>query len=176
LLHAQGNLREAQAAFGESLAISQRLAELDPINAGWQSDLAGALSRVGDVLQAQDRSEEARQVVVSLEEMARTTSEQPGAEAARQALEFQTQALGIALKVRESNPQSAFYGRTAAVSFFLTSQRAHAAGDEELANRCLAGCHQVLHELVTAGVELDPQMKQLYQQLNPAAGGPPGKP
>ena len=123
-----------------------------------------------------DSAQAARDVMVSLERMAQTTGGQPGAEAARQALEFQRRALGIALKLREGNPQSAFYGRAAAVSFYLTYQRAQAAGDQELANRCLAGCHKVLHELVTAGCQLDPPMMQLYQQLNQAAGGPPSKP
>ena len=33
----------------------RRLAEQDPSNAGWQPDLAGALSRVGGVLQAQGK-------------------------------------------------------------------------------------------------------------------------
>src|SRR2546428_7751969 len=39
VLEAQGKLAEAQAAFGECLAISRRLAEQDPSNAGWQRDL-----------------------------------------------------------------------------------------------------------------------------------------
>lgn len=40
VLEAQGKLEEAQAAFGEALRISRRLAELDPANANWQWDLA----------------------------------------------------------------------------------------------------------------------------------------
>ena len=44
VLQAQGKLSEAQAAFGEYLAISRRLAEQDPTNAGWQRDLAVAHS------------------------------------------------------------------------------------------------------------------------------------
>ena len=57
---AQGKLSEAQAAFGESLAISRRLAEQDPSNAGWQRDLAVAHSRVGGVLEAQGKLSEAQ--------------------------------------------------------------------------------------------------------------------
>ena len=53
VLQAQGNLAAAQAAFEEYLAISRRLAEQDPGNAGWQRELGVAHSRVGDVLQAQ---------------------------------------------------------------------------------------------------------------------------
>src|SRR5439155_1152448 len=60
VLQAQGKLAEAQAAFGEGLAISRRLAEQDPSNAGWQRDLAVAHSRVGDVLQAQGKLAEAQ--------------------------------------------------------------------------------------------------------------------
>ena len=50
---AQGQLAAAQAAFGEYLTISRRLAEQDPGNAGWQMDLAVAHNRVGNALQAQ---------------------------------------------------------------------------------------------------------------------------
>ena len=51
----QGKLSEAQAAFGEYLAISRRLVEQDPNNAGWQRELAVAHKRAGDVLQAQGK-------------------------------------------------------------------------------------------------------------------------
>ncbi|MCI0600705.1 MAG: hypothetical protein L0Y60_14520 [Beijerinckiaceae bacterium] len=53
VLQAQGQLQAAEAAFGETLAISRRLAAQDPGNAGWQRDLAVAHSRVGGVLEAQ---------------------------------------------------------------------------------------------------------------------------
>ncbi|MBC8116952.1 MAG: hypothetical protein H7062_21360, partial [Candidatus Saccharimonas sp.] len=123
-----------------------------------------------------ESAEAARDVKVSLERMAQAVAAQPDADAVQRALEHQSRALGIALKLRESNPQSVYYGRTAAVSFFLTFQRAQAAGQEELANQCLAGCHAVLHQLITAGCQLDPPMMGLYQQLNAAAGGPPSDP
>jgi predicted negative regulator of RcsB-dependent stress response len=60
VLEAQGKLEAAQKAFGEGLAISRRLAEQNPSNAGWQRDLAVAHSRVGDVLKAQGKLEAAR--------------------------------------------------------------------------------------------------------------------
>jgi len=60
VLQAQGKLGEAQVAFAENLAISRRLAEQDPSNAGWQRDLAVAHSRVGGVLQAQGKLGEAQ--------------------------------------------------------------------------------------------------------------------
>ena len=59
---AQGNLDEAQAAFGEYLTICRRLAEQDPSNTGWQRELAVAYSRVGEVLQAQGKLEAAQAV------------------------------------------------------------------------------------------------------------------
>ena len=60
VLQAQGKLAEAQAAFGECLAISRRLAAQDPSNAGWQRDLAGAHSKVGGVLRDQGKLAEAQ--------------------------------------------------------------------------------------------------------------------
>jgi tetratricopeptide (TPR) repeat protein len=59
-LRAQGKLVEAQAAFGEFLTISRRLAERDPSNVGWQRDLAVAERRVGGVLQVQSKLGEAQ--------------------------------------------------------------------------------------------------------------------
>src|SRR5271166_4614588 len=59
VLEAQGKLEAAQAAFEEYLAISRRLAEQNPSNAGWQLELAGAQSRIGGVLQAQGKLEAA---------------------------------------------------------------------------------------------------------------------
>ena len=57
---AQGKLGAARTAFEEDLAISRRLAEQDPSNAGWQRSLAVTLSRVGGVLQAQGKLAAAR--------------------------------------------------------------------------------------------------------------------
>ena len=50
----------AGGASDQDLAISRRLAEQDPSNAGWQRELAVAHSRVGGVLQAQGRLEAAQ--------------------------------------------------------------------------------------------------------------------
>ena len=49
---ARGDLAAAEQAYGQDLAISERMAAMDPANTGWQRDLAGAYSRVGDVAQA----------------------------------------------------------------------------------------------------------------------------
>jgi tetratricopeptide (TPR) repeat protein len=196
-----GDAESALGHYQRSLEVSERLLAANPDSAQAARDVSVSLERLADFLARRgqpgdaesalghyqrslevrerllaanpDSAQAARDVLVSLERMAGARGSRPGAEAVRQALEYQTRALSIALKLRESNPQSVFYGRTVAVSFFLTSQRAQAAGDRELANRCLAGCHQVLHELVSAGCHLDPPMVQLYQQLNQAHGGPP---
>ena len=46
VLQAQGKLEVALAEFKQRLAISRRLAELDPSNAVWQRDLELAYSRL----------------------------------------------------------------------------------------------------------------------------------
>jgi RNA polymerase sigma factor (sigma-70 family) len=51
---ARNNLAAAQRAFTQSLAISERLATLDPTNTGWQRDLAIAHRRLGNVAQARN--------------------------------------------------------------------------------------------------------------------------
>jgi tetratricopeptide (TPR) repeat protein len=58
---AQGNLPEALKSYRDSLAIRERLANVDPGNAGWQHDLSVSYERVGDVLKAQGNLPEALQ-------------------------------------------------------------------------------------------------------------------
>ncbi|MBF0426548.1 MAG: toll/interleukin-1 receptor domain-containing protein, partial [Magnetococcales bacterium] len=53
VLVAQGDLVAALAAYHEYMAIAQRLAALDPQNAGWQRDLVVSHNKIGDVLVAQ---------------------------------------------------------------------------------------------------------------------------
>jgi tetratricopeptide (TPR) repeat protein len=110
----------------------------------------------------------AHDVLVSLERMAKVTSAQSGFDAAQRAHDFQERALQIALRLREANPTSAFYGQTAAISFFLANQRAQAAGQEELAQQHRENCHSVLHELISCGCQLDPHLMHLYQRRNTA--------
>ena len=107
-------------------------------------------------------------MLVSLERMAKVTSAQSGFDAAQRAHDFQERALQIALRLREANPTSAFYGQTAAISFFLANQRAQAAGQEELAQQHRENCHSVLHELISCGCQLDPHLMHLYQRRNTA--------
>jgi Flp pilus assembly protein TadD len=76
VLQAQGKLEQAQAAFAEYLAISQRLAEQDPSNAGWQRDLAVAHSKVGGVLEAQGKLEQAQAAFAECLAISRRLAEQ----------------------------------------------------------------------------------------------------
>ena len=117
-----------------------------------------------------ESAQAARDVSVGLQRLAVCEGGWAGREA--KALELQTRALGLALKLRERNPQSVFHGRAAAVSFLLTSQRAQAAGQEDLAAKYLAGCYGVLDELISAGCQLDPPMMRLHAQLKPMFSRP----
>jgi Flp pilus assembly protein TadD len=54
-----GNLAAAFKDYQASLAIQDRLAQLDPGNAGWQHDLSVIFDRVGDLLVAQGNLAEA---------------------------------------------------------------------------------------------------------------------
>jgi CRP/FNR family cyclic AMP-dependent transcriptional regulator len=58
---AQGDLTAAQAAFGESIAISRRLVEEDPGNALWQRGLAVTLGRTGDLLRSHGKLKAAQE-------------------------------------------------------------------------------------------------------------------
>ena len=59
MLKAQGNLAEALVSYRQTLANMERLAAADPSNAGWQRDLSMSYERLGYVLTAQGKLEEA---------------------------------------------------------------------------------------------------------------------
>ena len=129
------------------------------------------LQLLEDLLRANPQSAEAqRDVLVSLERMAKAHGARAGGE--QEALALQTRSLELALELREQNPQSFFYQRTAATAFINTYQRAQAAGNQELAVQCLTGCFSVLDALVRAGVELDAPMRGLHEQLKPMFTAP----
>ncbi|HRJ11229.1 MAG TPA: hypothetical protein PLP58_21790, partial [Prosthecobacter sp.] len=167
----RANPESAQAARDVSVSLN-KLADF-LARRGLPGDAEAALGHYQRSLEVLERllranpesAQAARDVMVSLERLAAFEAGRSGGEA--KALELQSRALGIALKLREGNPQSLFCGRTAAVSFFLTFQRAQAAGNEKLARQCLAGCFSVLDPMVTAGVGLDAPMRQLHAQLAP---------
>jgi tetratricopeptide (TPR) repeat protein len=53
VLKAQGNLPDAFGAYRDALAIAERLAKTDPVDAGWQRTLGAAKNDIGGVLEAQ---------------------------------------------------------------------------------------------------------------------------
>jgi tetratricopeptide (TPR) repeat protein len=53
VLSSQGELDEALKAYQQTLEIFKKLAEQEPINASWQSDLSNSYERVGDLLRDQ---------------------------------------------------------------------------------------------------------------------------
>jgi tetratricopeptide (TPR) repeat protein len=165
------NPNSAQAARDVSVSLN-KLADF-LASRGLQGDAEKALGHYQRSLEVRERllvanpnsAQAARDVSVSLERLAAFAGGRAGGE--NKALEMQTRSLGIALKLREQNPTSLFYQRTAAVSYIQTYQRAQAAEQRELAAQCLAGCFSVLDPLVQARVELDPPMRQLHAQLKP---------
>ena len=79
VFEAKGRLDEALAAFRESLAISQRLASLDPSNADWQRDLAVAHNKLGQAYQGMGNEENAQSSYRSaVEAMERAVAMSPG--------------------------------------------------------------------------------------------------
>jgi hypothetical protein len=83
---------------------------------------------------------------------------------------LQTRALEIALQLRDGNPASWFHQRTAAVSFILTGQYAHSAGEPQVAQRSLEGCFAILDSLMEEGVEIDRPMQDLHAQIKGLLG------
>ncbi|MBI5424986.1 MAG: toll/interleukin-1 receptor domain-containing protein [Opitutae bacterium] len=193
-----GDGKKALEYYEQSLAVLERLAEANPQSAQAQRDVSVSLSKLADYLarrgqagdgekalgyyerelaicerlaEANAQSAEAqRDLKVSLERLAGLEGRRTGGQ--KKALELQRRALEIALRLRGANPQSVYFGRTAAVSFFLTYQRAQAAGQDDLAMKCLVGCYEVLDELISAGCTLDQQSMQLHAQLKTQFSSP----
>jgi tetratricopeptide (TPR) repeat protein len=173
-LASRGLPGDAEQALGHcrrSLEVRERLLVANVESAQAARDVSVSLGRLADFLASRGLPSDAEEALGhyrrSLE-----VDERLLVASAESALELQTRSLGLALKLRECNPQSVFHGRAAAVSFFLTSQRAWAAGQEELAGKHLAGCYGVLDELISAGCQLDPPMMSLHAQLKPMFSRP----
>jgi len=194
-----GDAEQALGYYERSLAVSEQLRAANPPSAQAARDVSVSLDRLADFLarrgQAGDAeqalgyyerslavseqlqaanpqsAQAARDVSISLERLAAMAAKTPGAEAAKRALAYQQRALGLGVGLYEANRASVFFGRTAAVSYFLTYQRAEAAGEVELAGQCLAGCHGVLKALIGGGAQLDAAMVGLFEQLEGLFGG-----
>jgi hypothetical protein len=129
------------------------------------------------LLQANPQSAQAaRDVSVSLERLAGAVGASSAPGAPRNALALQERALEIARRLRDRNPRSVFYGRTAAVSAYLASKCARTAGEQRVADQHLRECHGFLRELVDARAQLDAPMVQLYNELERIFGGPTSVP
>jgi tetratricopeptide (TPR) repeat protein len=150
VLQAQGKLGEAQVAFAEYLAISRRLVEQDPSNAGWQRELAVAHSRVGDVLQAQGKLGEAQAAFAENLAISRRLAEQDPSNAGWQrelalahsrvgdVLQAQgklgeaqaafAENLAISRRLAEQDPSNAGWQRELAVAHNRVGGRAAGAG------------------------------------------------
>ncbi len=59
MLVAQGKLDEALKSYRDSLAIRERLVAADRSNTQWQRDLSVSYDKVGNVLEAQGKLDEA---------------------------------------------------------------------------------------------------------------------
>ena len=127
---ARGDLAAAERAYAQSLAISERLAGLDPGNTSWQQDLAAAHSAVGDVAHARGdlaAAERAyRQDLAISERLAgldpANTSWQRGLAAAHLAVGLVTQARGDLASAEPAYAQSlAIYQRLAGLDPANTS-------------------------------------------------------
>lgn len=195
----QGRFEQASPLYESALGAYEQALAANPESGQAARDVSVSLDRLGDFLASRGQAGDAekalgyyerslkvredlwtanpesaaarRDLLVSLERMARAEAGRVGRENA--ALELQSRSLKLALELREQNPGSWFYQRTAAVSFLLTSQRAQAAGQGEQAAQCLAGCLGLLHEAIAAGVEVDSPMRQLYEQLKGTFPGTP---
>ncbi len=122
VLVAQGNLPEALKTFRDGLAISDRLAQSDPDNAGWQRDLSVSYDRVGDVLVAQGNLPEA--------------------------LKTFRDGLAIAARLAKSDPGNAGWQRDLSVSYGKLASVYLTSGDTAQAREALAAGRAVLAPLV----------------------------
>ena len=130
VLEAQGKLEAAQAAFEEYLAISRRLAEQNPSNAGWQLELAGAQSRIGGVLQAQGKLEAALAAFKEYLAISRHLAEQDPSNAGWQ-LELagaQSRIGGVLQAQGKLETAQAAFGEALAISRHLAEQDPSNAG------------------------------------------------
>ncbi|MBX7169263.1 MAG: tetratricopeptide repeat protein, partial [Pirellulales bacterium] len=188
-----GDAEEALRCFQKSLELREQLQRANPGSAAAARDVSVSLNKLGDFYlargQAGDAEEAlrcfqqslelreqlqranpgsaaaARDLLISRERMSAVLSKQPSPEAPRQALEYQLQAVEVAEGLYEQNPGSAYFGQTAARSWFLVFHRAQAAGDEPIAAAALNRCYQVLSALIAAGIVLDGQLVGLHSQL-----------
>jgi tetratricopeptide (TPR) repeat protein len=155
VLQAQGHLPAAQAAFADSLAISQQLAEMDPGNTTWQREQAVAHSRVGDVLQAQNQLPEARaEFNKYLAISRRLAGQDPGNTAWQRDLAMAHNRVGGVLQAQDQLPEAqAEFAESLAISLRLAGQDPGNSGwqrDLAVAHSRVGGVLQAQNQLPVA--------------------------
>ena len=120
---------------GESLAISRRLAEQDPSNAGWQRELAMAQRRVADVLQAQGKLEAAQAAYGESLTISRQLVEQdPGNGGWQRELAMDQRRVGDVLKAQgKLEAAQVAHGEYLAITWRLAEQDPNAGWQRESA-------------------------------------------
>ncbi|MBK7953873.1 MAG: tetratricopeptide repeat protein [Candidatus Accumulibacter sp.] len=159
-LRAQGQLKPAQRAFAENLAISHRLARQNPSSAGWQRELAVAHSRFGDVLQERGQFTAAQAAFAKCLEISRRLAEYDPSNAGWQrklavaysrvggllqaqrhleaAQEAFVECLAISRRLAKHDPSNAGWQRDLAVAYHRVCCVLQAQGEREAAQAALA--------------------------------------
>ena len=187
-----GNPREAQQLFGEALRIAQGLAESDPANAAWQRDLSVSFNKLGDLATSQGNLPEAqrlfgealritqrlaesdpasaawqRDLAVNFNRLGRIMQESGDTAAATRLLE---DSLRIKQRLAESDPANAQWQRDLVVTHYQMAGLAQTQQNEEKLIGHLTRTLQILNEMLQRGLQLDPQMAELHDQLTRVIG------
>lgn len=190
-----GDAERALTQFEGALEIAKRLYGLRPKSTQAAKDLSVFFERYGDGFLARGQSGDAENALTQFEEslkvalllfetnpnsskaakdllifLERHSDLASSLNSAKRALELQVKALQLAMQIHQANPKSASAGQDAAESAYRTARKARAAGQKEIASKCLGGCFLVLHTLIQNGSELNPFMANLYEQLHATFG------
>ncbi len=117
LLVKAGDLNEAKARFGASLAIAERLARDNPGSSEAQRDVSVSLNKLGDVaVEAGDVNEAKARFVASLAIAERLARDDPGSAEAQRDVSVSLDRLGdVAVKAGDVNEAKARFGASLAI-------------------------------------------------------------
>ncbi len=107
----------------------------------------------------------ARDLALYLQRFARFLAHRGLSGDEEQALNLQTRALQVLIKLHHQHPASVFHGLPAAQALYGVFRIAKSTGNESLANESLSGCFQVLEQMLRHGAELDPPVLQFHSRL-----------
>ena len=136
---AQGDLAEAQEAYGEGLEIAKRLAESDPSNSQWQRDLSVSYDRLGDVAVAQGDLAEAQ--------------------------EAYEEGLEVAKRLAESDPNISQWQRDLWVSYWRLADVAERDNRSKEAQQYWGRAYRVLSMIKSQGLHISPEDEQYLESL-----------